>query len=182
MDGAATRDPTGAVNAYAAAQGWPFRSTTVLEFDRPELNRLRDIWFDKAAGNPIPYRHDFDARALKPVLRNVVILEHLKNDGRWCYRIRLMGSELARLMGEKTGRLLEECVPPAVLPVWLTAFDTVMEAKVPLRFVTRYQTEPISYLTSESFNVPMLNAEGSPTLLLSCAYFQVKTNGHDLLS
>jgi len=180
MDGFAATDPAGVVNAYATEQGWPLRGSAVLEFDRPELNQLRDIWLEKAAGTPIPYRSDFDARTLKPMLRNVVILEHVEDGGRWRYRIRLMGSEISRLMGEGTGRFLDECVSANTLPRWLIAYDAVMEAQVALRFLSRYEAQRVRYLTSESFIAPMLDARGNPTLLLSCAYFQSRSTEREL--
>ena len=180
MDRAATLDPTEGVNAFSARQGWPFRGSAVLEFDRPELNQLRDVWHEKTSRRSIPFRNDLDARALKPVLRNLVILERMGESGR--YRIRLMGSEIVRLVGEGTGRFLDEAVSPLQLPRWLAAYDSVLDAQVPLRFLTRYADEKLSYLTSESFNAPMLDAQGNPTMLLSCAYFQSQIADTDLIA
>jgi hypothetical protein len=175
MDRSQATDPVEAANAYAAEQGWPFRGSSVLEFEREELNQLRDIWFEKAAGRRLPYRSDFDARTLKPVLRNLVILEGVAGSQPRRYRIRLMGSEIARLAGEGTGRYLDECIPAPALPHWLAVYDSVMDAQVPLRFLTRYEAQRVNYLISESFNAPMLDASGNPALVLSCAYFHGKT-------
>lgn len=172
MQRTAATDPIEAVNAYAAGQGWPFRGSAQLEFDQPELNQLRDIWHRKAAGTPIPYRSEFDVRTLKPVLRNVSILECVHEAGRRRYRIRLMGSEVVQMLGEGTGRYVDETVPARALPHWHAVYDSVMEALVPLRFLTRYKAKRMDYLVSESFNAPMLNARGEPKLMICCAYFQ----------
>jgi len=172
MQRIAATDPIEAVNAYAAGQGWPFRGSSVLEFDQPELNLLRDIWYEKAAGTPTPYRSEFDLRTLKPVLSNVSILERVHESGSRRYRIRLMGSEVVHMLGEGTGRYLDQSVPAKSLPHWHAVYDSVMEALVPLRFLTRYREKRMDYLVSESFNAPMLDADGNATLLLCCAYFQ----------
>ncbi len=125
MDRPASPDPADAVNAFAAEQGWPFRASSVLAFERPELNQLRDLWHEKAAGRPMPHRSDFDLRSLKPVLPNIVILQRVHDSDRWRYRIRLMGSELVRLMGEGTGRFLDQAIAPESLPRWLAVYEAV---------------------------------------------------------
>lgn len=176
MDRNLAADPVDAVNAYAAAQGWPFRGSSSLEFDRPELNILREVWFEKAAGRPLPYRSDFDARALKPVLPNLAIMQRVFNDGRWRYHIRLMGSALVHLMGEGTGRFLDEAIPARALPRWHALYDAAVDAGIPLRFIAQYEAHRIDYLVSESLQAPVLDPEGNPTMLLSCAYFQSKTS------
>lgn len=174
MDRHAETNPVDALNAYAAAQRWPFRGSTVLDFERAELNQLCEVWRAKAAGGHLPYRRDFDARALKPVLTNLVILERVFEDGARRYRVRLMGSELVRVMGEGTGRYLDQTIPQEGLTHWYVVYDTVLDAQTPFRFVTRFGAERVSYLTSESFVAPVLNAAGEPTMLMSCAYFQSK--------
>lgn len=174
MDRHVENNPIDALNAYAAAQHWPFRGTTELDFERPELNQLRDVWLAKAAGGHLPYRRDFDARALKPVLTNLLILERVIEDGRRRYRIRLMGSGLVRIWGEGTGRYLDEFIRQEGLTHWYVVYDTVLDAQVPFRFVTQFGAERVNYLTSESFVAPALNADGEPNMLMSCAYFQSK--------
>ncbi|MEJ0044700.1 MAG: hypothetical protein WDM81_21870 [Rhizomicrobium sp.] len=64
------------------------RADTTLKFDCPELNAIRDVWAEKAeAGGGLPSRADFDARTLKPFLRNVSIVERATHpSGRPSYR------------------------------------------------------------------------------------------------
>ena len=181
MDGTTTTGQSSTAPLHAAPQDSPFCVTTELAFEQPELNQLRDVWYEKAAGRPIPYRSDFDARALKPVLRNIVILQQVLDGVLVRYRIRLMGSELTRLVGEGTGRFLDECVRPEAVPLWRAAYDAVMGAQAPLRIHTQYEAHRVNYLTSESFNAPMLDADGNASLLLSCAYFHTKSSQYELL-
>lgn len=165
-------DPAEAVNVYAERQGWPFRCSTKLTFARPELNRLRDIWCEKAVGQPVPYRSDFDARTLKPVLRNIAIVERVSSYGRIRLRLRLIGSEIAGLFGEHTGRHLDEAVPPALLPRWETIYDAVLDSGRPFRVVTNYDHPRVNYLSGESLLAPMLDSWSTPTMLLCCVYFR----------
>lgn len=173
MDRPATQDVADTLNVRAARLGWPIRASSALAFDRPELNHLRDVWFEKAAGRPMPYRSDFDLRALKSNLTNLAILQRTPDDGR--YRIRLVGSDIVRQMGrDATGRYLDESVPADVLPRWLAVYDTAMNAGIPLRFRVHYEHQHIDHLVSESLQAPMLDEAGLPTMLLSCAYFLPK--------
>lgn len=170
-------DPAEAVNVYAERQGWPFRCSTELTFARPELGRLRDIWCEKAAGRHVPYRSDFDARTLKPVLRNIAIVERVSSYGRIRMRLRLIGSEIAGLFGEHAGRHLDEAVPPTLLPRWETIYDAVLDSGRLFRVITNYDHPRVNYLSGESLLAPMLDARANPTMLLCCAYFsQTKVN------
>ena len=177
MDSPTTQNAADALNAQAARLGWPVRASSALQFDRAELNHLRDVWFEKAAGRPMPYRSDFDLRALKSNLTNIVILQREPDAGRHRYRIRFVGSEIVRQMGrDATGAYLDACVPPEVLPRWLAVYDAAMEAGVPLRFLAHYELQHIDHLISESLQAPMLDDRGVPMMLLSCAYFQSKAD------
>ena len=42
----------------AKLEGWPFRCDATLEFERSELNEMRDLWRSLAAGKPAPSRAD----------------------------------------------------------------------------------------------------------------------------
>ena len=175
MDRPTTQDAADRLNAQAARLGWPLRASSSLQFDRPELNRLRDVWYEKAAGRPLPYRRDFDLRALKPNLTNLVILHREEDSGR--YLIRLVGSQIVQQMGrDATGSYLDEVTPAEVLPRWLAVYDAAMQAGAPLRCRAHYEHQHIDHLVSESLQAPMLDDDGQPTKLLSCAYFQLRAD------
>jgi hypothetical protein len=148
----------------------------LLEFDHAELNQLRDVWREKArAAGGLPSRADFDARALKPFLRHVSIVERAVNPaGRESYRFRFYGSALAQRFGEQTGQFIEMSIPPDRLPLWIEGYDRVLAAEGPLRFVSRFEIPRISYLNGESFSAPLSNAGRKPTTILACTYFTPK--------
>ncbi len=175
-----TPDPADAVNAAAERAGWPLRCTSLLEFERPELNLLRDIWRAKAEGDAVPFRAAFDARDLKPVLRCLSILQRVNDSGRPRYRMRLMGSDIVARFGEGTGRFLDQDIPPEILPRWTLAYDTVLQSARPLRFLSRFAVPKVSYLAGESFVAPLRDAAGAVTMVLTGLYFRSKVSDEAL--
>jgi hypothetical protein len=149
-----------------------------LQFVQPELNALRDVWNAKArAAGGLPARADFDARALKPFLRHVSIVECATNSaGRPSYRFRFYGSALAQRFGEQTGQLLEMSVPHDRLHLWLAGYDAVLEAGKPLRIVSHFEIPRISHLNGESFSAPLSNGDRKPNTILACTYFTAKAD------
>jgi hypothetical protein len=162
-------------NVFAEKAGWGTRCYTALEFERPELNALRDVWFEIASRKSTPTRADFDARTLKPFLNHVTFVDRFcGEDSRPRYRIRLMGSEVARLFGEQTGRFVDEFIPPQNLPRWTMGYDVVMHAGVPLRFTSRFELPQVSFLDGESFSAPLARKGDTPSGILSALYVKPK--------
>ncbi len=104
------------------------RADTALKFDCPELNALRDLWHEKAeAAGGLPSRADFDARALKPFLRHVSVVERATHpSGRPSYRFRFYGSALAQRCGEQSVQFVEMSIPPDRLARWIAGYDAVL--------------------------------------------------------
>jgi len=152
------------------------RADTTLKFDCPELNALRDVWNEKAkAAGGLPSRADFDARALKPFLRHVSIVERATHpSGRASYRYRFYGSALAQRFGEQTGQFIELSIPPERLKRWIAGYDAVLEGGVPMRFLSYFEIPRVSYLNGESFSAPLANGDRKPTTVLAATYFSPK--------
>jgi len=154
------------------------RADSALNFDAPELNALRDVYRAKArAAGGLPSRADFDARTLKPFLRHISIVERAENSaGRMSYRYRFYGSALAQRFGEQTGHFIEMSVPMDRLPRWIAAYDAVLEAKTPMRFISHFEIPRISHLNGESFSAPLANEGRRPNTILACTYFTPKAH------
>jgi len=152
-----------------------FRFDATLEFDRAELNRLRDIWKEKAAARGFATRADFDARTMKPFMRNVSILDVVaQSDGRRRYRYRYFGSSIVEVFGEQTGHFIEEFIPPDKMARWTAGHDLVVLSGRPLRFRIAYNSPHINYLSSESLVLPLGDDQGTINMLLCCIYFGPK--------
>jgi len=79
-----------------------------LKFERAELNQLREIWREKSKARGCAKRADFDARTLKPYLRNMLILDVVEQeDETRRYRYRYMGSSIVEVFGEQTRRFVD---------------------------------------------------------------------------
>ncbi|MEI9996209.1 MAG: PAS domain-containing protein [Rhizomicrobium sp.] len=152
------------------------RADMDLDFRQPELSALRTIWEEKAkAAGGLPARADFDARALKPFLRHVSIVERATNAiGRPSYRFRFYGSALAQRFGEQTGQFLEMSIPPDRMPRWIAAYDAVLDAGAPMRMLSYFTIPRVSYLNGESFSAPLSNGGRKPNTILACTYFTPK--------
>jgi hypothetical protein len=159
-------------NHYAESHGWNSRCYSELQFETPQLNQLRDTWFEIAEKKKgPPSRADFDARTLKPFLTNISLVDCVtQKKGRSRYRFRLVGSELTRLFGDQTGRYADEFFPPASLPRWVMAYDIVIDTGRPMRFTSRFILPLISHLDGESFSAPLVSEGKHGWGLLTALY------------
>jgi hypothetical protein len=164
----------GAMNTRCVTLGWGTHCDATMQFETPQLIALTKLWRAKAGKlGRHPSRGDFDARELKTLLRNLAIVELVgETDPR--YRFRYYGSEFVPLLGEQTGRFLDEFMPPAHLPRWTMGYEAVMSAGVPLRFEHCFELPQLSYLKGESFVGPLFAASNSNALILCAMYLQPK--------
>jgi hypothetical protein len=169
MDIAAALQACEKYNAHARAEGWPSVCDAALGFQRLEFRVLTATWRNFATCH-LPSRKDFTPRSLKSLLRNVVIYERVTN-GTTRYRVRLMGTAFADVMGDLSGKFLDEAVPPQHLVRWHAALDAALEAGAPLRFVSRTDTVDKPFLVGEYFEAPILTDDGSPSMILAAGMF-----------
>jgi hypothetical protein len=156
-------------NARARAEGWPSVCDAALSFSRLEFRVLTATWRSFATDH-LPCRKDFTPRSLKALLRNIAIYERVAN-GKVRYRVRLMGTAFCDVMGEMSGKFLDETVPAAHLPRWQAALDTCIEAGAPVRFVSRADVVEKPFLVGEYFEAPILSDDGSPNMILAAGLF-----------
>jgi hypothetical protein len=165
-------DPVDALNARAHAQGWTFTCDRHLAFDAPELNAVLALWQSHAAAERIPARGDFPARELKQVLRDLIVYDVVHDGPRTRFRCRIMGSHAARYLGEMTGRFLDESLPPDALARTAACYATVVEARCPLRFVTRFSLDRINFMSAEFIGLPLATDGVMPDMVMSVTHFR----------
>jgi hypothetical protein len=159
-----------AFNNRASALGWPFQCGLAGDFAHPPLNAALALWRDKAAGRAMPARADMTARAMKPFLTQMSLLEQVAVDGAPRYRVRLHGSALARYSGDSTGKFLEDVVHADRVDGYRALYDTMLTLRAPLRVVSHYQAPEIDYLTGESLIAPLSVPGNDTPLVLSVTY------------
>ena len=176
MDELSADEAAARFNAHAISLGWPARCYGQLDFAHKELNAVAAIWREKERLGR-PSRADFDARTLKPFLANVWTQDRVcETDGTWRYRVRLCGTEITYVIGERTGRFVDEFVRGGTLERWIAYNDTVLGAGKPLRFVMPFQNRTVRYLQAETFMAPLANGDDPPATLLCVTYFGPKRN------
>jgi hypothetical protein len=182
MDWTGNREPGARYNAMSAAQGWAGHCDRTLAFRRPELAAMSALWHQAAGEAPVPKRADIGPRSLKEHLPNVVIYERVHLDNTHRYRVRLMGTQFAQVMGDFTGKFIEAAMPPEFLPRWYAALDAVLDSGVPLRFVSRSDTANKSYLVGEFFEAPLLSDDGAMNLVIAAGIFTPAEDWRDFMA
>src|SRR5215469_8758076 len=175
MNTASMAQSAGSEPIPALVEDEAFRFDTVLEFERAELNALRDVWRQKSANAGFATRADFDARTIKPFMRNLTILDVLaQEDGSRRYRYRYFGSAIVEVFGEHTNHYIEEFISPDKMARWTAGHDLVVLSGRPMRFRINYNSPQISYLSSESLVLPLSDNDGKVNMLMCCLYFGPK--------
>jgi hypothetical protein len=159
-----------ALNERAIREKWYHICDPSLSFADPIHETLLDLWRRKAGDRPMPRRTELSARDLKDVLRHLLVLERVElRPSR--YRVRLVGTSLTGLTGDRTGKMVEEIVPPEHLPRWIGSADLILDGGQPLRFIGRVHLEGKEYLNAENLYVPLANDNDEPVYIMGlCRY------------
>ncbi|HVV64690.1 MAG TPA: hypothetical protein VHC42_04425 [Rhizomicrobium sp.] len=158
-------------NAAASQNQWASLCDATLNFAHPDLVRLLALWRMEAGPAGIPPRRAMSARLLKSFLRDIALYERVGEGPERRYRIRLMGTAFAQILGDFTGQFVDEAVPAEFAPRWHAALDATLGAGAPLRFLGREDTNRMSFLTGEFFSAPLLADDGGATLVLAAARY-----------
>jgi len=159
-----------ALNQRAAREKWYQIADPTLAFRDGFHSKMLDLWSAKTGDRVMPRRSDFTPRDLKDVLRNILLLERV-GTGPSRYRFRLVGTGLAELGGDRTGKMLEEYLPPEHLPRWVDCCDLILDGGKPMRFLGRVHLEGREYLDAENLFVPLANDNDVPTFAMGlCRY------------
>ncbi|MGN6148355.1 MAG: PAS domain-containing protein [Rhizomicrobium sp.] len=167
----------------AQENGWVGLCDPTLNFRAPELLELCRQWHELKGSGEIPKRADFTPRVLKNSLPHLAIYEcvNCPKLGKR-YRVRLMGTRFADVMGDLTGKFVDEAVAPQFLPRWYAALDAVLEARAPLRFLSRSDTMDKKFLLGEFFEAPLLSDSGEPSLVLAAGIYSPMRSWKEVLN
>ena len=158
-------------NARAARENWFTVCDARLNFDSPRLSELRDVWQTVRGQRAMPRREDFTARILGKNLQRLTFVECVRENGLRRYRFRLFGSALAQYIGDCTGKFLEEVIPDMYIASWVATYDLAMDARVPLRFVSRFRANHLDHVAAECLAAPLAGEGSEPWgLMVSVVY------------
>jgi len=159
-------------NAQSAQDKWQAVCDSALAFENRKLADLLGIWQSVRGDRTLPQRADFTARILAKHLPNLTFVERVETPGQERrYRFRLFGTELAQYTGDWTGKFLDDSVPQDFQPSWFATYDAAIEARVPLRFVSRFRAEHLHHVQAETLIAPLGDNSGTANgLLISVVY------------
>jgi hypothetical protein len=167
-------------NRAARTGDWHSLCDVTLAFQHPDLMKLLELWRSEAGDSGIAPRRTMSPRLLKSHLRDIALYERVGDgDGRR-YRVRLMGTSFAQILGDMTGKYLDDALPAAMLPRWHAALDTTLGARAPLRFLGREDTNQMSFLTGEFLSAPLVADDGQVNLVLGAARYSGKRPWEDI--
>ena len=159
----------------AAREGqWHSLCDATLRFNHPDLIRLLALWRNEAGDRPVPLRSTMSPRLLKSFLRDIAIYERVGEGAGRRYRVRLMGTAFAQVLGDLTGKFLDEAVPAEFAPRWHASLDATLGTRAPLRFLGREDTRGLTFLTGEFLSAPLAADDGQVNLVLSGARYSGK--------
>ncbi len=154
-------------NRTATQQCWPMLCDPTCEFANAKLRELLALWRDLTYGGNVPFRSEMTARRLRSLMSSVALYERVDGDGgsrRW--RVRLMGSTIVHVLGEMTGKFLDESVPEEFLPRWYAITDVTLAVGTPLRVLIRSDTFGKPFLIAEQFCAPLRADDGTASIVL----------------
>jgi len=162
-------------NQRAAREKWYYFCDPTLAFSDSSYDALLGLWRAKAGGRQMPRRSDFTPRDLKDVLRSIVLFERMERNPSH-YRVRLVGTGLTDLAGDRTGKMIDDFVPPDHAARWVECFDLVLAGGQPLRFLGRVNLKGREYLDAENLFVPLADNNDEPTFAMGlCRYTPRRT-------
>lgn len=157
-------------NRFAEGMNMPARCDARLRFAASNLKSAAAVWYEKAGDDELPHRRAFNARSLKAFLPNVIIADSVEENGRRRYRFRLMGTAICELLGDHTGKFLDEAVLPPFRERWFAVLDSANQAGCPLRIFGRLEYREQDYLALEFMVAPLGTRPGHADAVLAIAH------------
>jgi hypothetical protein len=169
MPSASISDQRAALNAGLRAH-FPDNDPSLC-FAHPDLAALYEIWHKLRGARAMPSRADFTARVLKPYLRHVTIVDVIgAHAGARRFRHRFVGTAIVALVGEQTGRYVDEIVPPDEMARWAAALDAIIDGRSPARYQSRFPLRPFSHLTAEWLVAPLSDDGERANMVMTVTY------------
>lgn len=157
-------------NQKAARQNWNQFCDPTLTFSQPRYDQLVAVWREKSAGRKMPRRSDLTPRDLKDYLRDLLLCNRISvNPSRYMWR--LIGSTVAEILGNYTGKTFEESIPPQQLERWIESSDMILSSEIPWRMRGRVHVGGRDYLDAENLYLPLADDNDKPAFILGlCRY------------
>jgi hypothetical protein len=138
-------------------------------FAHPKLVEAFAFWSACCGGRSMPMRTDIHPSGMRHFLTHVSLVDvRTGSDAAFDYFVRVSGTEVERVLGRRSGKMLTDGVPADQIPRWRTPFDRVLESGRPLRSFGRLLFHNKTWLNSENMYAPLSDG-GVPAAML-CAF------------
>ena len=133
----------------------PAEIDPTLAFER-EPNKLAfAYWQNRCAGRSMPARAELDPVAMKKFTPHVGLVEPRPTAAGTGYFIRRAGSRWEDVYGAMTGKLLQDFLPPHLVPAWHAVFEGVATSAKPIRLTTQVDFQDKNWLAIELMVAPL---------------------------
>jgi hypothetical protein len=148
--------------------GEPLVCDPTLSIEAAALKSFVNLWdgLSKITGG-VPLRRAMTARVLKNYLADLLLIERVETETGRRYRVRIVGTRISAVIGDVTGRYVDEFVPDQLMPRWNGVSDRVLSAKRPLRFKGRVLLNNKTHLMSEYVSAPLADDVGRISIVLT---------------
>lgn len=141
-----------------------------LQFEHQSLIAVHALCARLKGTRAMISRKDLTARLLKPFLAHTVILDVVPAPGGARYRHRFIGSAIVALIGEQTGRHLDEVVREERREQWGEAFDAIVAGGVPVRFTVEGTLMGGLLVKAECLAVPLSDDGKAANMVMTVTY------------
>jgi len=158
-----------------AGQRSPMLFDHKLALQTPVLREMLAVWEDKRGDRAMPGRADFGIRDLVRVLPQTGIVDLRYEPQGTRFFVRLNGSALDHFFAPLTGRFIDDVVSPYFAERWASIFMAPVNARAPVRGVSRTEFRSQLYLVGEALLLP-LSEDGEKASGVLYAIFHYSSN------
>ena len=150
-----------------------------LAFSDTVYEQFLALWRGKAGTRAMPAKSEITPRDLKDFLGDVIVVQRITENPSH-YVCRLVGSKVAEVVGNNTGKSIQDSAPSELSARWIECADLILNGGKPLRFLGRVHLKDREYLDAENLFVPLADDQGHPTFVLGlCRYTPRRSNDEE---
>ena len=163
--------PDSDVERALASQSFEILVDDTLAFERAMTRSAYAYWNAARGKNSMPRRSDLTPRGMKSFIRNVVMAEPRQVGAEWDYFVRLAGTEVEKVIGPVSGKLIGSVAPEELAPRWRFILDQARVPQKPVRCVSRVLAQNKTWLMGEIFAGPLSDDGQSVSMVFGCLEF-----------
>lgn len=140
-----------------------------LHFLHPALTAAHAYWDGKRGDAALPTRADIDPLEIPTLLRHVLLFDRVARDAPpgYTWRFRLVGTTVAALYGEHTGKLIEDALAPRIAARNRAVMEAAVERRAAMRAIGRTRYVSSQWLIGEALVAPLSSDGRLIDMLLS---------------